>query len=442
MTAVSDLIKSARLFAHGDHQRITADRNPALQGIHVHFKSVAQIVSTVCQDEEAIAAAWLHELVEDTAVTLGDLERNFGPGVARLVDEVTVSSFSAGSNRAAFLAVAKDHFAKASPAAKTIKLADLIDTCSDLHKNDRAALRRYAAEAHELAGVLEAGDPGLLARLRRDLARYLSDAPLPEPLPAPTRLETVSVTTTALRVFERAFTARDIAAPLIAFDSAYPTSDILEAMKVAGVDVAGLHSDGRMWGFLDATAPGAEAPDPQRREFAATEIVDSERPLMDVIEVLVRHDRCFVSVDGTVAGVISRIDMHKPAVRMWLFGLITVAELEFTERIRRKWPADSWVDRLSPYRIEKARNLLSEHQRRKEKSQLADCLQLSDKLEILTSDPSEQAAFGIPSASAARRVSRQFESLRNSLAHARDYVGQDWPQVVRLARRIRQMMEE
>jgi hypothetical protein len=127
---------------------------------------------------------------------------------------------------------------------------------------------------------------------------------------------------------------------------------------------------------------------------------------------------------------------------MWLFGILSVAELEFTERIRKKWPNDTWLELLPQHRIAKARELRTIRERHKEKCQLLDCLHLSDKLEILMSDPKELEALGIPSASAARRVSEQIESLRNSLAHARDFVEKDWPQVVRLARRIQQIAAE
>ena len=67
---------------------------------------------------------------------------------------------------------------------------------------------------------------------------------------------------------------------------------------------------------------------------------------------------------------------------------------------------------------------------------------VGDKIEILIADPSELAAIGIPSQTLARRVGKQIESLRNSLAHAQSFVEQDWPQIVRLTRRIHKMSEE
>jgi GTP pyrophosphokinase len=54
-----------------------------------HPLSVAMIVAGLGLDDVTIAAALLHDAVEDTGSTLGDLERDFGPQVAALVDGVT-----------------------------------------------------------------------------------------------------------------------------------------------------------------------------------------------------------------------------------------------------------------------------------------------------------------------------------------------------------------
>ena len=139
--AMRDLVKAAKQFANSSHQRITANRNPASQGIEVHLRSVVQIVSSVTTDEETIAAAWLHDLVEDTSVTLDDLEREFGRSVAETVSELSVVTRNRRQNPAARLEALKRHFATISSRAKTIKLADLLDTCRDLHRNDPGAFR-------------------------------------------------------------------------------------------------------------------------------------------------------------------------------------------------------------------------------------------------------------------------------------------------------------
>ena len=54
-----------------------------------HPVMVAAILADLGMDSETIEAALLHDVVEDTDVTLSDLEKQFGPGVAALVDGVT-----------------------------------------------------------------------------------------------------------------------------------------------------------------------------------------------------------------------------------------------------------------------------------------------------------------------------------------------------------------
>jgi hypothetical protein len=439
---MSELIKAAKLFANSRHQRITVQRNPALQSPEVHLKSVAQIVSSVSEDEQVIATAWLHDIVEDTGITVDDVERQFGVQVAELVRELTVVSHPARRHRATSFALSKLHFAKVSDAAKTVKLADLIDTCRDLYKNDWAMFRTYAEEANELALVLKGGNTQLLARLKRDLNKYASSTQPAKPSEQMLQPQRFEIPIATLRVLEDGFTAQDIAQPLITFDSSRTPTEILEAMTVASVEVAGLQRDGILWGFVEIASLSKGAGKTWGREFAASQLVYATSAFTNVIEVLTRHDWCFVKELGNVIGTISRIDMHKPVGRMWLFGILTLAELEFTERIRRKWPGESWSRLLSQQRMDKARQLLAERERRKEKCHLIDCLQLADKIDILIVDPSELAAIGFPSQSLARRVGKQIESLRNSLAHAQSFVEQDWPQIVRLARRIHKMSQE
>lgn len=439
---MSDLVQAARLFANGGHYRIEMHRNPAWQGPEVHLKSVAQIVSSVSQDETMIAAAWLHDIVQDTWVTLDVIERKFGSEVARIVGELTPANLPTHEARAAQFAVERQHFASASAAAKTIKIADLIDTCRDLNKRDTASLGRYAAEARELVDVLEEGDAHLLEKLKRDLQRYNLPNQNGRSAGTADNVQPSALPLTALQLFERVFTAQEIAEPLLSFDFDRPAEDVEAAMRQARVAVAGVRRNGLVCGFVEAGSLGEGACDARRREFTPGQVAFAKTPLTDIIEVLTRYDWCFVSALGTVVGVISRNDMQKPAVRMWLFGIITVAELEFTERVRQKWPDESWIGLLSAQRLEKARQLQSERERRKENCELLDCLQLADKMEILTSDRDELARLGIYTPNAAKRASRQIESLRNSLAHAQELNDHDWPQIVRLARRIEKMRRD
>ena len=54
-----------------------------------HPLAVARIVADLGLDEISLAAALLHDAVEDTEITLADVEAGFGAEVAQIVDGVT-----------------------------------------------------------------------------------------------------------------------------------------------------------------------------------------------------------------------------------------------------------------------------------------------------------------------------------------------------------------
>lgn len=70
-------------FAHADQYRRSGE--PYIN----HPLAVGRIVADLGVDDTTIAAALLHDVVEDTGVSLDDIESNFGSEVARIVDGVT-----------------------------------------------------------------------------------------------------------------------------------------------------------------------------------------------------------------------------------------------------------------------------------------------------------------------------------------------------------------
>jgi hypothetical protein len=138
--------------------------------------------------------------------------------------------------------------------------------------------------------------------------------------------------------------------------------------------------------------------------------------------------------------VISRRDIEKPAVRMWLFGIITLIEMTLMKSIRIKWPDGGWRQLLTAGRIDKAGELQRIRKERGLEVELLDCLQFSDKLIISINEPDFLELTGFASAKAAKRAIRELESLRNNLAHGQDITGQDWPPIARLARRVQEML--
>lgn len=440
---MSDLVARARAYATTAHKRIEHRRKYSDQPYEVHLEAVAKLVASVSDDSETLAAAWLHDTVEDTPATLGDIEAEFGPAVAELVEELTDVSKPGDGNRARRKELDRQHLAQASARAKTVKLADLIDNCRDITRHDPRFARVYLAEMAALLEVLKEGDPSLMQQARRVHARSLEKLGLVEPQAPPPGDGLAPGSPFAgmadphfRRTFMELFTARDIAEGLLSFDAEADCPEVQRTLAQRRRDVASIRIKGSVQGYvrLSDLAKGACAD--CFRHFAPDQLVGGGSSFADVIQVLTRHDHCFVTALGQVAGVIRRDDINKPMVRMWLFGIVTIVEMGLVRLIRERFANDSWQSLVSAGRLDKARAIQIERQRRNQYCELIDCLQLSDKGQILMNDAQVLRQLGFDSRGAAKRVVKELESLRNHLAHAQDIVTHDWAQIARLTRRV------
>lgn len=105
----------------------------------VHPLEAVSIVATLTSDQELLAAAALHDTIEDTGVTIDDLRREFGDKVAMLVEEESdkfVEGVSETDSWRDRKQAAIDRIAAASQEAKMVALGDKLS-------NMRAISRDY-----------------------------------------------------------------------------------------------------------------------------------------------------------------------------------------------------------------------------------------------------------------------------------------------------------
>lgn len=145
--------------AHGDQERkYTGD--PYI----THPVAVAKIVMTAEYfDCEMIAAALLHDVIEDTDATYSDIAKTgLGIRIADLVQDLTDVSKPSDGNRAVRKAMDRAHLAGVSDRAKTIKLADLINNTVSIVEHGKGFALIYMKEKARLLEVLDGGDNGLM----------------------------------------------------------------------------------------------------------------------------------------------------------------------------------------------------------------------------------------------------------------------------------------
>ena len=166
----SMIVEAARLadYAHSGQKR---KWNNAHKDYIVHPLRVAGMVTIYKgATEEMVAAAWLHDTVEDTSITIEDIISRFGEEVASLVMGLTNPSKGMDASREERKRIDREHLARQSNEVKLIKLCDRIDNLRDLEDSGAPQdfIRKYRAESLLLLDEALSGvDDGLEAEVRR-----------------------------------------------------------------------------------------------------------------------------------------------------------------------------------------------------------------------------------------------------------------------------------
>jgi len=162
-----NIVERARVFATAAHAAVGQVRKYTFEPYIVHPEEVASIVATVPHTREMLAAAWLHDTVEDTGVTIETIRTEFGDEVAELVGWLTDVSRPEDGNRAERKGVDRAFIARSSADAQTVKLADIICNCTSIRKHDPNFTELYFAEKRAVLDVLTLGNPTLMAEARK-----------------------------------------------------------------------------------------------------------------------------------------------------------------------------------------------------------------------------------------------------------------------------------
>lgn len=104
----------------------------------VHPLEAVEIVATMTTDQELLAAAALHDTVEDTSVTLDDIRREFGDRVAKLVEEesdVFMEGVSEADSWHERKQAAIDRLSHASRDAKMVALGDKLSNARIIYRD-------------------------------------------------------------------------------------------------------------------------------------------------------------------------------------------------------------------------------------------------------------------------------------------------------------------
>ncbi len=149
----TDLLDRAIMFAVRAHAG-TERRGKGFPYI-VHPMEAMEIVATMTSDQELLAAAALHDTVEDTDITVEQIRAEFGDRIASLVASESDAFEQGVSEEDSWHArkqAAIDRLSSAPHDAKIVALGDKLS-------NMRAIARDYAMQGDKLWNLFHAKDP-------------------------------------------------------------------------------------------------------------------------------------------------------------------------------------------------------------------------------------------------------------------------------------------
>lgn len=165
----TDLLDRAIVFAVKAHHN-TERRGKGFPYI-VHPMEAVEVVATITPDQELLAAAALHDTIEDTDVTVEQIRAEFGDRVANLVhaeSDRLVEGLSEAESWRDRKQEAIDRLAAAPHDAKIVALGDKLS-------NMRAIWRDYQVKGDELWKIFHVTDKDLHEWHYRGLAASLSE---------------------------------------------------------------------------------------------------------------------------------------------------------------------------------------------------------------------------------------------------------------------------
>jgi (p)ppGpp synthase/HD superfamily hydrolase len=168
-------IRAARTVADQAHKAAGQVRKGSGAAYITHCAGVARRIRDVGGELPAVLAAYLHDTLEDTALTKEEITRLFGSETAALVEQVSEISRPEDGNRATRKAIDRDHYASGSKWAQSIKLADIDDNLSDVTTLPPSFVPVYLREKADLVNALTRGSAALQGMAMNTIAAHRPD---------------------------------------------------------------------------------------------------------------------------------------------------------------------------------------------------------------------------------------------------------------------------
>ncbi|MBC8213094.1 MAG: hypothetical protein H8E71_00415 [Candidatus Marinimicrobia bacterium] len=246
------------------------------------------------------------------------------------------------------------------------------------------------------------------------------------------------------KIFKNSITVKDISSKFAYKDGDEKVKFIKNVLITNDYDVMGIKS-GSTSGYIlinDLTSNIGKIIK-YIRHFEPSELISETTPLVDIFQLLKEKERIFVLSKNKIDRIVTRSDLQKAPVRMLIFGFISILEMYFLSIIKKSYQNESWIQYLTEKRVENAKIVHSLRKEKNEALELVDCIQISDKRDLLLNNKALLEHIGFNSKTSFDKFMKKVEKIRDKIAHSHMIdSGMSWRDVIDTTIRIDWIIEK
>jgi hypothetical protein len=243
------------------------------------------------------------------------------------------------------------------------------------------------------------------------------------------------------KLFERHITISAITENFIAFDAKQDAEKCFAYMEENHFDVIGVRQNGHIIGYARLSKKDKGLLYEHKASFKRDEILIENTPLTEAVHHLAKTPYIFVKTSNGVVGIVTRADLYKPAIRIWLYGLISILEIHMLELIRKTFPDGEWKTCLSGKRQRKMLNTYEDRRTHNEEIEKIYCTEFCDKRTIIEKSEVAFKATGFKSKAEFSENLKEIEMMRNEIAHSCKVSKTQWKIVSKLCKKIESLID-
>ena len=224
------------------------------------------------------------------------------------------------------------------------------------------------------------------------------------------------------KIFIDNVTVREIYEPLMCCRINDPAIHVKQTLQHRQFDTAGvIEQEQKIFKYVVADELNEGTISDYCHEIKLDQVISDSTPLANLLLIPKNNDFVYINHATKVIGIITKADLNKPPVRVYVFGMISLFEMHLNSWIRHEYPENSWHTKISENRLSKAREIHLQRLQKNQDLSLLDCLQFADKGVLLAKSAVFLERFEYKKKFFEHFV-KQVESIRNQIAHSQDSI--------------------